>query len=395
MLTKAFKNIVFSCSLLGLVFQSCEKTSPSSYQKSEFIKFYSDAYFNEAVDMVQVDGLIYLLVNHTNDDEDKWVVLRCVDNYGNVKWEERYGETDDKNNWANGLVILNNSNLAIIGTEETDEDSLFTDVKLTIIDKNQDGTVLFDSVYNDTLPDEGFCFTELSTGGYLILGTKKNELRNEIFRYRLVLDSEYNVTTVASNIEMRIDKLGSLEVSENGQIFSPGNMEEAGQSKAIIYEHSYDFGKEETGFPLFESFDGYFAEVKVLEYPSMLTCGYKTIGINGGTDAYLSLINFDEQKTDWSIDFGGNANDNAVSVTYTSNENILLAGKQTLSGHSDIFVLKVNNMGVPQDTLYFGGSDNEYSTKILPDMDNPNAFYVFGTSSRGDYSYSVLIKSKF
>ena len=393
MLIKAFRNIVFSCSLLGLIFQSCEKTSPSAFQKNEFIKFYSDAYMNEAVDMVQVEGLIYLLVNHTDDKDNRWVVLRCVDAYGNVKWEERYGnQAGDENNWANALVLLSTSNLAIIGTAETDQDTLFTDVKLTIIDKNNNRAIVFDSVYNDSLYDEGFCFTEQSAGGYLILGTKRDVTNNTILNYRWVLDNDFNITTPATIGETKFEMLGELEILNDGRKFLPGNLNNIGGAAIIELE---DDGKWVEAFPAFGSFQGFFAEVDAVDYPKMVTCGFSESGTNGGTDAYLSIIDFDGQSTDWSIDFGGNGNDDATSMIYTNNNNILMTGKQTLSGHSDIYVLQVNNEGVPLDTLYFGGQDNEYSTKILPDLDNPDAFLVFGTSSRGDYSFSVLIKSKF
>lgn len=395
MLKKAFINIIFSISMIGLVFQSCEKTSPSSYQKEKFIKFYSDAYFNEAVDMEQADGLLYLLVNHTNDDDERWVVLRCVDNYGNRKWEKRYGnEIGDNNNWAHDLVILNNGNIAIVGTEEIDQDTLFTDIKLTIVDKNQEGIVLFDSVYNDSLHDEGFCLAERMGGGYLVLGCKKDALTNTTIEYRWVLDNEFNLTKKASNFEIKYNMLGELELTDDGKKFLPGNIEEAGRSKAFIGEIDDD-GKRNFGFPAFGSFGGFFNEVKVINFPKMIACGFTESGPNGGTDGYLAMIDYDGQANDWSLDFGGVANDDAASTIYTSDDNILLTGKQTIGTQSDIYVLKVNNLGVPQDTLYFGGKDNEYSTKILPDINNPNAFFVFGTSSRGDYSYSLLIRSKF
>lgn len=395
MLINNYIRLIFFVSIITVLFSNCKQTSPSPEQKDMFLKYYGDAYTNDAVDMIQKDNLVYLLMNHTNGDDKRWVMLYCVDSYGNVNWKKNYRASSSQYNyWAHGIIALSDNNFAIIGTEEIDQDTLFTDVKLTVINPASDGKVMFDSVYNGSLYDEGFCFAELTGGNYLILGTKSDEERSNVLKYRWVLNSDYDIVLATSDGAMNYEAIGKIEIDEVGSMFLPGNIIEQGNNVATIQKLNSD-GIGHDFFPIANKFGGAYNEVSVVEYPKMLACGFKETGPNGGNDAYIAMIDFDTKTTDWKFDFGGAGQDDGVSAIYTADENVILAGKQYRDGNSDIFVLQLNSMGTPVDTLYFGADDNEQSVRVLPNMDNPKGFMVFGTSVRDGYSFSMLVKSRF
>lgn len=374
-------------------FVSCEKTSPSQDQKEYFMKFFHDAYFNQAVDLLAIDNDFFLLVNHTNDDNETWIVLRCVDSYGNLKWDSRYGYSDGINNRANSFIKLTNNTIAIVGASETDSDNFYSDIEVLIVDPAEKGAIIFDSVYNETMVDNAFALAERDAGGVMVFGTKKNTELNTISRYKWIFDSNFNTELVGANGEIEIEYLGDI-VYSNSKYYLPGSSNLWGQNSASITELNTT-GEETDYFPKLNVVNGYFNELEVVDYPKMLVCGLKKSGSNGASDAYISMIDFKNETVNWELDFGSSSNDDAKSIAYTINNEILVTGKINRSNNNDIYVLKISDSGIPLDTLYFGSDGDEISVKMLPDSNNPDAFIVFGTSDYGDYSHSVLIKSKF
>ncbi len=368
----------------------CYKDAPPVEQKESFIKFYGDAYINKAKDIIHVGGKYYLLINRQDDDKS-WFRVQCVDEYGNTIGESlEQGGDGIHNYWANSMISLNNGNIAIVGSCQNNEGKSYSDIYVKIIDQNLNE--ISDTIYSKLENIErGYFIEENTTDGFLLSGIREFISSVTIQRFTLVLDNNFNIidTTTAT---IYSNDIGSTVPIDNAGILIAGGGLSSGSYMANIVEQTM-LGKDANVF--LSGVNGFFSSIKIINYPEILVCGANYNGSLGRYDAYVSLLRFGEIEAVWGKDFGGKFNDNASSITLTSNGNILVAGsKAGDDGKTDIYVFKLDMDGSLLDEKLIGGTDNEYSVKILANNED-DSFMVFGDSFVGENSYSMLVKSSF
>ena len=115
--------------------------------------------------------------------------------------------------------------------------------------------------------------------------------------------------------------------------------------------------------------------------------GETTGGLDGNThsgsyDLFLMKYNSSGTKQ-WTRQLGTSTNDHGKGVTVDSSDNIYVSGYtlggldgNTISGNSDIFLVKYNSSGTKQWTQQFGSTSPDYGYGVT--VDSSNNIYVTG-----------------
>lgn len=392
------KNIILGLSTLILLFTNCTKDAPDAIQKDTFMKLYGDSYANEAVDLISDGDDFYLLCNYNEDDENKWIIVRKIDSYGNTIAKCTFKGKNDQPFVAHDFTMLTDGNLAIAGTQTVDEDSLFDDICVLIINPQSislgtDVATVFDSIYAYAGTDEGYQIEERSTGGVVIFGTNIQDDSETIQRIHRPLNEAYQLVNPSYNGITGVNQVGSMGNDGSGNYFLPGNGEYYSEYVAdILYVNSN--GKTVSAYQ--SEISGLFSEVKVNSDGTLLVCGTNYNGTHGKYDAYIAkLSSIDALEPVWELNLGGDGNDQANCLSISSDNTIFVGGSITnSSGDIDIFVAHIDASGNLLNEKYYGGTDNDYAAKIF-NGSNSSSFLILGTSYFEDYSSVILIKDTF
>lgn len=385
MLLNKYKYYIFFIFYLFTLW-GCTKDEPSKVQKETFIKSFGGAYENEAIDLIQNNDNYYFLGNEKDEDKQSNIVLIKTDDFGNRIWEKSY-ITEDKQTLANQFIKLENQDgFAIIGSMEMDDDSLYYDAYLLVV--NENGDVLFEKTYDFQHSEYGKCIAELDDGGFTIA----------------VSQSTSNNSNINLSLFSRLNSNGEIEPLSTSSI--------PGTELFQIYKNLNNKGFFITGHNLTPEIfiidpDGTFNELFKYDIPGKIfsitqdnnentfICGELKSGTNGGKDGFIAKLENIYESIDYKLkEFGGIKNDYFNNIIITNDNNILVTGSiENTQAVTDIWVLKTDIEGQQISESIIGGDNNEYGVKILES--ESNRFIVLGTAYFESSSFISVYKLEF
>jgi hypothetical protein len=374
---------------LLLILFSCTKNEPDEIQKDTFVKLFGDAYKNIATDFIKDGESYYLLGNTYNSEEKSTIRLIKTDEFGNRIWEHNFSKNDKQTLGYQLIKLKKQQGLAILGSIETDNDSLFYDIYLLIVDNN--GNILWDKTYNKTNNEYGRCIAELDNGGFTLSAVSISKNQAEIdslifFPVNNTGEPELLFPTVIKgndiyNICKKQDNNGYYITAINNSV-----------PEIIIINKEGTKG----GILKFSSIQGIITGITQDNSNNTYVCGTINNGKNGDNDAFIAkLKNADESiEYDWLKEFGKIGNDILNNITITSDNRILGVGnvENNILQTYNICILEADLNGNLISKNEFGGTDNEFGINII---DVNNKFVIEGISYLEKNCMITLLKGNF
>jgi len=374
---------------LLLISFGCTKNEPNEIQKDTFVKLFGGAYENLAVDFIKDEESYYLLGNTFNSEEKSNIRLIKTDEFGNRVWEHDFLKDDKQTLGYRIIKLKKQQGIAILGSVETDNDSLFYDVYLLVVDN--EGNVLWDKVYNRINNEYGRCIAELEDGGFTLSAVSKSKNQTEIdslifFPVDNTGNPKLLYPTIIKgdeiyNICKKQDNKGYYITAKTGSVPEIVILNKEGTKSGILK---------------FSSIQGTIIGLAQDNNSNTYVCGMIDRGENGDNDTFIAkLKNADESiDYDWLKEFGKQGNDKLNNIVVTSNNEILGTGniENNILQTYNIYVLKTDLNGNVISKSEFGGADNEYGINII-DIDD--RFVIEGISCLEKNSMITLLKDNF
>ncbi|MEM5566955.1 T9SS type A sorting domain-containing protein [Psychroserpens sp. AS72] len=290
-------------------------------------------------------------MSENNGKKDIWIVK--LDAFGNLIWEHSYGGSENEK--AYDIEQTSDGGYIVIGISESNDFNGITghngyeDIVVLKLDSSgvlEWGKFHGSSSYND----RGLSIEQTADGGYIAAGL---------------------VGVDGNGFDFWIAKLTNLgEIDSNW-----ANTIYGGQYN----DAAHDVTKTSDG--------GYVA------------AGFAKYGIPGvGIETDFWIKKFDSNgNVEWDQLLGGTGTDVAQTIYQTSDGGYIVAGTtRSNDGHvtnyhgkSDIWVVKLDNMGDLEWQRALGGSDDEEATSIFQTLDGNYVISGFTESIDGDISYSI------
>lgn len=387
LLSKYYSVIIVICiHCLG-----CQKNEPSDIQKDEFYKIFGGAYNDIAVDIISSNSEFYILGNVELSENQNHITIIKTDNFGNRIWEKQYSDISNKNTYSGQIIKLKEKNeFAIIGTIETDSDSLYTDIFYLHI--NSDGETLHKSTIEYAEGSEtGVYIQELENGTFSVGGNTYNNLTEVSQRlfFRINIEGEIPDNLKLNPIQgTNVYNIQKLTDNSNFYAFATG----FNSSPDITYINNK--GLWVTSIKI-SDFDGKFYDLHVESENDVYVTGIINNGSFGGQDAFVAKLDIKNFTTSWIVEYGANGNDQGTVLTETGQGNLIMTGSiyDSKLNTSNILVLEVSKTGVIINSKTIGGNNNENGVSIFP-SDN-DSFVIAATSALENSSFISLIKTKF
>lgn len=280
-----------------------------------------------------------------------------------VSWTKTFGGSNNDEGWAidktsDGGYILAGYTISLSSNNWSD---------IYIIKTDANGEVLWLKIIGDTLDEYASDIKQLPDGNFIIAGYGRVNSPNHYDALLIKIDQDGNVIWNKSFGGSDFDQFTAVEIVIDGFVLvgttksiSPlGNREvyllKTDYNGNVEYQRTYNLGQFSEGKAIKQLYDGGFVIVGTT---------YKS---NSGYDIYVLRCD-NNGNFIWQKSFGGANPEQALSVIQlpTSKE-IYLTG-YTLSfgnNYSDIFIMKLNELG---DSLWFktyGYFGNDYGNEII------------------------------
>jgi len=388
LLNKIHSNLILIFIILGTLLIGCQKESPSEVQKEQFLKTYGGSYDNVAVDFLYDNGNYYLLGNSPDKNGSYSILLTKTDEYGNRIWEQNY-TIEEASTQANQFIKLEKQlGFAIIGSVVTDATTYFSDICLLIVDEQ--GSILKQVVYTDSLNQSGKCITEWTTGELVMVGTEA-----------------INATANPNNCLFHKTNVDGTKVREPNE--SPGiNVSITGICNNNTDDFIYVTGSND-GKPRIHLIkpDGDYESWSTLNIAGQINsmvkndnrlfiCGYYSNGSNRANDVMVAEIEYDTEFTNfqilWESTFGFSGNDRGMNVNLTSENHLIISGttQDTKLNTNNVYLVETDDSGALVKSNTFGGSGNESGVKSIETTDN--RIVTLSTAYFGSNSMITLLK---
>ncbi len=174
---------ILGIGFLVLVISGCvHKGDPyQAVNSKQFIKFYGSSKFDQAFDFQQTADDGYIIVGAVtqffNEDyvgDQQFYVLK-VDKYGNKEWDLSLGDSNNLQDQARSVEITADGNYIVLGTKSfyvtDDSSSSYSNMFLVKLAPNGDTIWTNDQIGNVDGNETGASVKELSTGGFVLVGT--------------------------------------------------------------------------------------------------------------------------------------------------------------------------------------------------------------------------------
>lgn len=390
--------LVYFIVLIVFASSSCRKTEPGTLQKNSFVKSFGGSFADEAVDIITDNNNLFILGTVRDQFDSTLIFLTKTDEFGNTLWSSPKKYTiNNKNTRASQIIKLQQDNrFLILGSIETDTDSLYFDTYVALI--NSDGDIIKDSAYAaiDTnhlqRAEYGICMIELSNEDICISSNIYNPSNNSfIVSLTMIIDTSL-VIKRRSPIAIEINSICKKKSNNDGFLISATSN---GYTGIANFDRNGNYGT-------FAKLDQINGEIKSIAQNSLgetFICGVLNKS-GSGTNGFIAKLTDPEQstQTDWftqysisDLEFG---NDGYTHMEITPNDEILLTG---ITEHADdiynIWVVKTDEIGNKLYENSFGGSDSEQGVKIIGMKEN--SFIVLSTNGYSKNSFISVLKSGF
>ncbi len=317
------------------------------------------------------------------------IYLVKTDQYGDVLWTKQYG--GDSTDFGFDIQQTSDGGFIMVGL--TTINKISKDVYLVKVDSL--GTVEWEKTFGGTGSEDGQSVRQTFDKGYIIGGTTNSYGNGFNDTYLIKTDSlgnlEWEKTFGGAGGE---SGFAARQTSDSGYIFigSTG-------SYGVGYSSVYVIRTDKNGDSLWtNTYGGSSADfgysVEVTADGGFIFVGATASYGNGETDAYLV-------KTDpfgnfeWDHAYGGADDDRGYSVQELTSGNFVLTGKtESFTSNIEAYLIMTNPIGSPMWSSYFGGSQSDEAQSIAFD-DNGDIIVVgksFSYSAGGSDVYLLKVK---
>lgn len=241
---------------------------------------------------------------------DLWVIK--TDENGSQQWQQSYGGNEDDLGYD--ITQTLDGGYAVAGFTKSSGNG---DSDMWLIKTDENGTRQWDQTYGGQLADGGYALAATIDGGFVVAGFKR----------------------LASNTDMWL-----VKTDENG---------------SVEWDQTYGGQGDEIAYSLVQTMDGGFA-----------FAGF-THSIGGG-DGDILMIKTDESgEVQWSEIYGGEMDEVAFALVPTADAGFALAGYTNSfgKGNSDVWLIKVDNIGEMQWNLTFGSDRDDLAYDLVQTQD--------------------------
>ena len=329
-------------------------------------------------------GYIIAGVTHSygSGDNDIWLIK--TDAVGDCTWSQTFGGNGcDVGRWAEqtmdgGYIVVGCSNSYTV---------LPNDYDVYLIKTDEFGNEMWSHTFGDSAGEFGECVQQTQDGGYIISGQaagittvwdvlllKTDQSGNEIWTHT------FNVNYADCGETVR-------QTQDGGYIIA--GWTDSGNKNALLiktdgmgyetWHHTYGGGGFDTGECGQQTQDG-----------GYVIAGWTNSFGAGSYDVYL--IKTDESGNElWSQTYGGQREDNGLSVYQTQDSGYIITGwtKSFGAGAEDVYLIKTDESGNEQWTQTYGGSSQDIGWSVQQTADGGYIIagytYSFGAGSNDVY----------
>lgn len=308
---------------------------------------------------------------------DNTLFLMKTDSLGNILWYKQFCFTNNDV----GLCLQETPDQGFIITGLTFPPGTSRDVLL--LKTNVDGDSLWAKTYGGAYDDAGMCVIQPSEGGFAITGNYGFSSQFDVYLIRADSIGDTSWTRIKGGGGHDFG-LALLETNDNGYIIA-GNTYSYGPSNSNVYllktdsigstqwQRAYGGNSEDEGMSIAHFLDGGFA-----------IAGWTLSYGSGASDIYL--IRTDSAgDTLWTRAFGGIDYDYGYAVVTTPNKYSIVAGHTQSYGIGgiDFYLIKVDSLGNLVWQRTFGGNDDELGRAMQKTLDG--GYIIAGWKEFGVY----------
>ena len=276
-------------------------------------------------------------------DSDLWLVK--TDEYGNIEWEQTYGDIEYDSGWS--VVQTLDENYVVAGCTT---DDFYTDNTLGwVLKTDSQGNEIWNTIFGTYLTSDVFKSLEKTLdGGYILAGGKPYYTYSPQDAWLVKIDEEGNQEWEGYFGDEGYDHFSSVIQTTDGGYIMSGSLDTApfgdGHYKAwLVKADSYGNFEWEQTYGDSDEYNAGRSAMQTLDEGYFLSGWIENIGSQ--RDIFL-------MKTDCNgniqavVDFGGNNND-AAYAAITSNDGSYIITGYTISygaGSSDLWLLKIGSI---------------------------------------------------
>lgn len=288
---------------------------------------------------------------------DVWVVK--TDFYGNIQWQRNLGGSDD--DFGKSIIQTLDGGYLIAGkTNSLDGDitSVYGGSDMWVVKLNAAGIILWQHSFGGSLYDEANSILENTDGTLYVLGR--------------TLSTDGQISTPLGNSDIWLVKLSS--------------------SGALLWERTYGGSGSDFGGKIIRDVDdNYFI------YGETNSTDGNVTGLHGSLmDIWIFKIN-NIGAIVWQKVLGGTSNDYAKDANRTADGGVILTGLTRSNdgdvsgnhGNEDVWVVKLNNLGIIDWQNCYGGSSWENGEAIIQTSDGGYLVNCLANSNDGQVGLNL------
>ncbi len=372
--------------LVGFLVFACEKTSPDAFQEEHYHKFFGNAYEDVAADMLSYDGYHYLLGTYEKSSGDSTGILVVkTDSYGNRIWETHISKS---HNLVAGSIITasNNTQLALVGTCETDDSLYYQDMFFALLDL--DGDTLVTHTYPLEQNESGAVLGQFADERFVLVGLHETEDASAQYKFALILDDQGNYVKNSrlqdGTSPQEIHSIVYDSVQDNFIVLGvePGFV---GTASTFVVDGNAGFTNH-FNYPI----DGAFTGAVFTEDQELYVSGNQSESSGSYDDIFVAKINPYLDEIVWITALENSFNDQCGKLTITGSELFVSGSIQTNLSDYNIFAASLSLNGDVLETADFGSTNNEYGVYGIKEEQN---YLLLGTAYRDDNSLLTLLKT--
>ncbi|MBU1077389.1 MAG: PEGA domain-containing protein, partial [Spirochaetes bacterium] len=343
-------------------------------------RVYGGKNWDDAASVIETGNEEYVFTGYTRskglNNKDGWMVK--IDNNGKILWDRTYGDLNDDEILsiastddgfiAAGYSISPEAEVQDAWILKTDNDGNYRPAKPEIFSKFDISSykkpkedmkfyLLWDKIYGSEKEEAILSICSTENDDFIAAGFTESKGKN--MRDALIAGINKNGSlqwgrTYGGNSD---DQINSIQIAPDGMIIATGYTRSKGQGKADVWVLKLNY----KGFKLWEKTFGGKQDDKGISILSTRDNGFIIAGTTlshgkGGSDIWIIKLNRKGVK-EWDKTFGGDADDEAFSISQTKEDGYIIAGHTYSKGNgeSDIWIIKLNSKGQLIWEKTFGG----------------------------------------
>jgi len=226
--------------------------------------------------------------------------------------------------------------------------------------------------------DYGFSITETIDGGIVITGCTRSDGLMSFFDIYTIKFNSYGDILWAKTYGSPLHDIGYSvqETMDNGLIVAGASFSSfLGSESALLIK------MEANGDTVWtKRYNGAFMDVLELDGGEFVAVGFTYPDGPGNSDIYLIKTDM-FGDTLWTKTIGGNYNDYGKAIKQTGDDGFIICGTTYSggTGFSDLYLVKVNNLGDTLWTRTFGDEYSDFGNDVIVSQDNN--FVAVGTTN--------------